>query len=324
MKESKIRPKLIFEEFLRLARKDINTFFSDAKREEILCPACSETGEYSFNKDGFDYPVCNYCPSLYVNPRPHIEAFMRYYIESESSKYWATTFYKETAEIRKKEIWNPKARLIQEILNNKQSSNHQIWDVGGGYGIFAEVMKQYSSSPINIIEPAPHLAEVCRKKGFNVVEKFLEDVLQADLKNNPKCFVCFELFEHLHDPKEFLLNLNRLMQPDDLFIFTTLSGVGLDIQVLWEKSPSVSPPHHLNFFNPRSIKIILERTEFKNIEVTTPGKLDIDILNNNKNSIKSKFWSTFLKIADEECCRQWQSMISNTGWSSHMMVVCNK
>ena len=43
------------------------------------------------------------------------------------------------------------------------------------------------------------------------------------------------------------------MSAGDLFIFITLSSTGVDIQGLWENSKSVSPPHHLNFFNPYSI-----------------------------------------------------------------------
>ena len=145
-----------------------------------------------------------------------------------------------------------------------------------------------------------------------------------DLEDVSKCFVSFELFEHLHSPEEFLLHLNSLMHPNDLFIFTTLSGTGLDIQVLWENSLSVFPPHHLNFINPYSIKMIINKTGFKCIEVSTPGKLDIDVLANNKEHIKDKFWSTFIETANEKQKQKWQDIITQSGWSSHMMVVCKK
>jgi len=110
-------------------------------------------------------------------------------------------------------------------------------------------MQKYTKHPVVIIEPAPHLAEVCRENGFDVIEKFLENVSKIDIPDSPKCFISFELFEHLHNTEKFLLNLNSLIHAEDLFIFTVLSGAGLDIQVLWNKSPSVSPPHHLIFFN---------------------------------------------------------------------------
>lgn len=324
MKESEIRPKKIFNEYLRLAKEDTETFFSSVIRVEICCPACNATGEHSFEKNGFEYSVCKYCYTLYVSPRPESKAFTRYYTESLSSKYWATTFYKETAEARRERIWKPKAQLIANILHEQDAADHHIIDIGGGYGIFAEEIQNYAKQPLIIIEPAPHLAEVCREKGFEVIENFLEDVSSDMLPEKPKSFISFELFEHLHSPEVFLTNLNKLMELNDLFIFTTLSGTGLDIQILWDNSPSVSPPHHLNFFNPYSINIILEKTGFESIQITTPGKLDIDIINNNKDNVKDQFWKTFLEVSDPQCKEKWQSLISESGWSSHMMVVCRK
>ena len=44
------------------------------------------------------------------------------------------------------------------------------------------------------------------------------------------------------------------------------------------------------FLNPRSVEILLKEIGFKVIEISTPGKLDIDIMNNNIDKIKAKFW----------------------------------
>ena len=324
MKESEIRPKEKFDQYLRLAKIDTVSFFSDVVKNEINCPSCEQLGEHSFKKDGFDYSECIQCQTLYVSPRPEEKAFLDYYTNSPSSKFWATTFYKETENIRREKIWKPKAKLILDELEKQNISDCQIIDIGGGYGIFAEEMQKISSHPVTIIEPGPHLARVCRKKGFQVVEKFLENVSISDLSDGQKCFVSFELFEHLYSPKIFLKHLIDLMQPNDIFIFTTLSGTGLDIQVLWENSPSVSPPHHLNFFNPKSVRKLMEETGYECINISTPGKLDIDILVNNKEHIKNRFWKTFIETANENQKQKWQDTIKESGWSSHMMVVCKK
>jgi hypothetical protein len=324
MKEAEIRPKHIFDEYLRLAKIDTVNYFSDVNRVNINCPSCDSLGEKSFVKDGFAYCKCEHCKTLYVNPRPVEKAFADYYTVSPSSKFWATTFYKETEDARREKIWKPKAKMILDVLEKQNIIDCQIIDVGGGYGIFAEEMQKICRYPITIIEPGPNLAKVCRKKGFPVVDKFLENVSVSDLPNGQKCFVSFELFEHLYSPKLFLNHLINLMQPNDLFIFTTLSGVGLDIQVLWEKSPSVSPPHHLNFFNPNSIELILEETGFQCVNVSTPGKLDIDILVNNKECVENGFWKTFLETANDDQKQQWQDTVTRSGWSSHMMVVCQR
>ena len=110
----------------------------------------------------------------------------------------------------------------------------------------------------------------------------------------------------------------------DLFIFTTLSGTGVDIQGLWKDSKSVSPPHHLNFFNPYSIKILVGKAGLKMLQVTTPGELDIDILSSNIDLIKDRFLKTLVKHTSDTEKLEWQKFISDSGWSSHMMICCQK
>ncbi len=324
MKEEEIRPQKIFDEYLRLAREDTQTYFGHAEKVVGTCPACTAKGVPAFIKYGFTYETCPNCHSLYVNPRPVVEAFSRYYTESPSSRFWATTFYKETAEARKEKLWKPKARLIRDTMKKYEAENHILVDIGGGFGLFAEEIKSLSGQAPIVIEPGPHLAAACREKSLPVIQKFLEDVAPDDLPAGPKTFVSFELFEHLHDPSTFLRQLNGLMASGDLFIFTTLSGSGVDIQALWEDSKSVTPPHHLNFLNPHSVALLLARLGFEHLAVTTPGKLDIDILVNNQAAIKDRFWQTFAATATDAEKAAWQEMIASSGWSSHMMVVCRK
>ena len=323
MKEEEIRPEKIFDEYLRLAKIDVEIFFKGVYSQDIPCPACDGDGKHEFIKSGFSYSCCPNCNTLYVSPRPENRAFERYYTKAASVEYWATTFYRLTSDARREKLWKPKARMIQSVTA-QYAKDATIIDIGGGYGIFAEEMKMLTGAPVTVIEPSPYLSESCRERGIPVIEKFLEDVNKNDLPKEKKVFVSFELFEHLHDPGLFLRRVSELMRSGEVCIFTTLSGSGIDIQGLWEDSKSVSPPHHLNFFNPHSIKILLSKVGLDCLKVTTPGKLDIDILNNSCNLIKDRFLKTFIMYATDEEKAKWQEMISETGWSSLMMVVCQK
>ncbi|MCX6222361.1 MAG: class I SAM-dependent methyltransferase [Bacteroidia bacterium] len=324
MKEEDIRPQEIFDTYLKLTEQDTLLYFDKELCSPIPCPACGSSGIHSFIKHNFSYEECPDCLTLFVSPRPPAEAFTKYYTESESTKYWATTFYKSTAEARRERLWKPKALLIEKTLSEYCNTQYSLIDIGGGYGIFAEEYEKLSGQKVTVIEPGPSLADVCREKGLITIEAFLEDIDIIQLPNGPKAFVSFELFEHLYDPNAFLEHLFQLMSPGDVFIFTTLSGSGVDIQTLWENSKSVSPPHHLNFFNPRSIQSLLQNTGFDKIKVTTPGKLDIDIMTNSFKFIKDKFWRTFIEQSDEPTKQEMQSFISDHGFSSHMMVICQK
>jgi len=323
MKEEEIRPKNVFEEYLRLAAEDAEIYFGNSSRKPIACPACGASGEYAFTKHGFAYEECPACQALFVSPRPPATDFFDYYQKSASASYFATTFYKETAEARREKLWRPKAGLVHDVLSKHGVEKHHIFDIGGGYGIFAEEYRSLTGAEVTIIEPGPELAEICRNKGLNVIEAFLENVLPEQLPVGSKVFVSFELFEHLHDCGVFLRHLHRLMQPGDLFLFTTLSGMGVDLQSLWNESNSISL-QHLNFFNPKSVRKLLDNAGLRALTVDTPGKLDMDILYNNRMLIKDRFWRNLVAQTSDEERQEWQQFIAAHGYSSHMFVVCER
>lgn len=68
MKEEDIRPKKIFDEYLRLAAQDAKAYFSGVTREYISCPACGNRGEFAFEKFDFTYDQCqNVTPFLLIH-----------------------------------------------------------------------------------------------------------------------------------------------------------------------------------------------------------------------------------------------------------------
>ena len=323
MREEEIRPRNLFDEYLRLAALDAEKYFGCSSRRSVLCPACGAQGDHVFSKHGFSYEECPACQTLFVSPRPPAPDFFRYYQESDSAKFFATTFYRETAEARREKLWRPKAAKVKEVLQKYGVGQYAVIDIGGGYGILAEEYERLTGTPVTVIEPSSTLAEICRQKGLSVVEEFLERVDGGQLPAGPKAFVSFELFEHLHDSEVFLRQLTTLMQPGDVFFFTTLSGLGVDIQVLWEESKSISL-QHLNFFNPKSVRMLLERHGFRVLQVDTPGRLDIDILYNNQTRITDRFWRNFLAGATQEEMQRWQDFVADQGRSSHMHVICQR
>ena len=323
MQEKDIRPKKLFDKFLYLTNSDIKKYFNKP-RKKINCVACGKEGKYSFKKKNFFYSECPSCNTLYVSPRPNEQAFLDYYTKSSSIKYLATTYYKKTKKSRKNKLWKPKAKMIFDILKKNKAKNSSCVDIGGGYGAFGKEMLKFTKGKVVVIEPSPFLARECKKNKLNVIQKFLESVKKKDLPSNKKIFTSFELLEHLFDPSKFIKCVRKLMNKGDLLILTTLSSTGTDILTLWDKSRSISPPHHINFFNPKSIKIFLKKNNFKILNISTPGKIDIDILNNDKLLIKDRFWKTFLSFSNKIEKNKMQDLISSINFSSHLMVICQK
>lgn len=322
MKEYQIRPKGIFDKYLDLAKKDAEEIFSQAKYDKFNCPACEKKNKFLFKKINFSYCECEKCKTLYVSPRPKFKYFSKYYNESKSSKFWVTDFYKKTIKSRRSKIWKPKSKLVQKYLNENKGFKNII-DIGAGYGIFLDEIKKITNKQTYALEPSKDLSEICKKK-HSIIQKFVEETKPADLPKGKNFYTCFELFEHLHSPKIFIKKLSKIMKKNEILFLTTLSSTGLDIDILKEKSKAVQPPYHINFFNPFSIRFFLEKNNFKIINISTPGKLDIDILENNKQYIENNFWKVFINKATFKEKKLMQKFLQKNLLSSHMIIVCIK
>ncbi|EHQ36871.1 class I SAM-dependent methyltransferase [Methanoplanus limicola] len=329
MKEEDIRPRKIFDEYLALAKKDVNNYFLTKPFYYVSCPACKgENSRFKFRKYGFDYEECDKCKTLYVNPRPTPESFSDYYSNSPSVKYWATNFYKETESSRRELIIKPKAKLVKRYLDKYlgDTNNTSIIDIGAGYGVFCEELQLLADEGTTVvaIEPSDSLNRICIEKGLKTVPKFIENVYNSDFEGmDISCAISFELLEHLHNPELFIQKCSEIISPEGLLIITTLTWDGFDLQVLQDKSSSIHPPHHLNFFTKKSLSILLERNGFEVCEITTPGKLDVDIVSKQLSDIKDPFIRKLIE-SDQEIKDNFQTFLQEAGLSSHMMAVAKK
>jgi len=324
MKEEDIRNRKAFNHYLKMVSRDVDNYFCVENFIKINCPACNgEKYKKAFTKDLFTYVLCNQCGTLFVNPRPPFKILNQFYSESPSTEYWVKYFFKPVIEARRDKIFKPRAEQISQKF--PEFKNSRIGDIGAGFGLFLEELRKvWGNAEYVAIEPSVEMAKICRDKGFVVIPDMLEDIAGWDEKFD--VLTSFELFEHLYNPGNFLKKVNKLLKKDGYFIMTTLNVQGFDIQLLWEKSKSVSPPHHLNFFNPGSIRCLMERNNFQVISIKTPGKLDWDIVEGtvkNENIKLDRFWQLIIE-KDEETKDQFQQWLVKNNLSSHMMVEAKK
>jgi len=326
MKEQEIRNRDAFARYLELVQQDITSYFADPGQfTKVACPACSSQNHApEFRKVGFLYVTCLECETLFVNPRPTPTALKEFYLHAPSSRYWIEGFFLPVAEARREKVFRPRADYIAERFST--SSFMTVGDIGAGLGLFLEELrKRWPDYRMVAIEPSPEMAAICRSKGLDVAEATIEELQghegQFDL------VTAFELLEHLYEPRVLLDQAFRLLRPGGYFLATTLNGNGFDIQVLWEQSKSVFPPHHLNFLNPRSLAGLCESVGFLVEEVSTPGELDWDIVEGAimKDGMDAgRFWSVLARGVTESRKREFQSWLSQCGLSSHMRVLARR
>jgi SAM-dependent methyltransferase len=328
LKESDIRPRDLFEKYLELSAKDAITYFGSSTRTDLPCPACGNNlVQPAFEKHGFDYKICRTCGTLYQSPRPPWEDFARFYKESPSAQYWARIFFPAVAESRRVHLFRPKVQELAQLCQKDQFFPKVFADIGAGYGLLLEEWRRsFPDTKLFAVEPNPDLAAQCRLKNLHVVELFAEEANQ--LHNQVDLVTAFEIIEHSYDPLAFLNSLAKLLRTGGRILITGLTIDGFDIQVLWQRSNNISPPHHINLISIEGFEFLLARAGFSNIHIFTPGKLDVDILKNalryDKDILSGQRFLQTLFTRGEETLGAFQKFLSDHRLSSHCWVWASK
>lgn len=328
MRENEIRPEALLQRYLELSAVDARRCFGgDAPRSAVPCVGCAASGaRFQFEKSGFAYALCEACGTLYQSPRPAPGAFEAFYRDSESSRYWAEVFFPAVAEVRREKIFRPRVERLAQLCAENAIAVERIVDVGAGYGIFLdEWRRRFPQTRALAIEPSALLATECRAKGFEVVEDIVENVRGHD--GHADLVVCFEVLEHVYDPLSFVQALAQLARPGGTVFVSALGVDGFDIQLLWERSNAVFPPHHINFLSVQGFERLFARAGLEDARVTTPGQLDVDIVRNALRREPAlldgqRFLRTLLQ--SDERSAAFQRFLAENRLSSHVWAIARK
>ena len=146
----------------------------------------------------------------------------------------------------------------------------------------------------------------------------LSEDLKFDVLTN------FEVIEHLGDPLGFLQKSANLLVDGGIIMISCPNGEGFDFSILGKECNSVDH-EHLNYFNPDSIEILLNRAGFEVLEVTTPGELDVDLVTTKINELAFEFGlSPWLLKLIKTYPNKLQNLLKDTKLSSSLWVVARK
>jgi len=282
MKVADIRPDALMAGQQAAMLRDV-AMLLDRRAEfvEVPCPACGDAASsFLYEKYGMAHRRCGGCATQYVSPRPSPAVLRDFYRASENYAWFARYIFPASAETRRERLFRPRAEAVAAIAQRVGLERPSLIEVGAGYGLFCEELQRLGTfGRIVGIEPTPDLAAICRDKGIAVIESPVEEIRIGDQEvEKPFDFLAaFEVIEHLFDPAGFLEACRRLVRPGGHVLITCPNILGLDTIVLGREASAVDH-EHLNYFHPESMRLLLERSGFGEVEVTTPGRLDVDLL----------------------------------------------
>jgi 2-polyprenyl-3-methyl-5-hydroxy-6-metoxy-1,4-benzoquinol methylase len=327
LKEDEIRPqrfnegkKLAAAEDIEYLKRHLDEFVS------VDCPACNNSNHHlELVKETFRYLCCEKCHTVYMSPRPNRRLLGEFYKQSKLYAYWNDYIFPSSEVSRRNMIFKPRVDRVVEISQKYLTVFEHFLEVGSGYGTFSEELKSRKLfGSIDSLELTPNLAETCRRKGLNVIERAIEGV---DIDDYYDAIGSFETLEHLYSPREFVISCFKMLRPNGILFMSMPNYFGYDIQVLGEQSSSIDH-EHINLFNPNSVSQLVVENGFEVLELFTPGELDVDIIRNKviagEMEISDKFTRQVVLSKSKKLRQEFQQFLSQNLLSSHMWIVARK
>jgi SAM-dependent methyltransferase len=324
--ETEIRPDALMAGQQAAFAEDIRRLM--ARHDEFVtvgCPACdARAAAERFQKFGMVFVECERCRTLYANPRPSKPMLEHYYATSRNYAYFNAHIFPASEQARREKLFRPRVRRLRGLVQRFGTPTDFLMEIGAGFGTFCEEVRHACLFDRVVgVEPTPALAATCRHRGIDVIEAPIERIAPDDLAAD--VVVSFEVIEHLFRPRDLIETCSRFLTPGGLLVLTCPNGRGFDVELMGPVSSAVDV-EHLNLFNPDSIAHLLGRCGFEVLEVTTPGRLDAELV--RKQVLAGRFelaGHPFLRrvLVDEwdRLGGPFQNFLAEHGLSSHMWAV---
>ena len=264
-------------EVSRLPRKTI----AHGAAARPVAPAPSPTGSTLHHGrtivsiDGHDVIECAVCGFCHSDPLVSDE---------DLKKFYGGTFYEECSEyFRYAEEDKEWAMLRYGYYFEKLESlteGRRLLDIGSGPGYFLEAARERGWQVLGF-EPSTIAAQYTSARGIPVINDFYSAGKAQDLGKFDVISLNLVL-EHLRDPISLIDDAKRILAPGGLLFVTVPNDFNPLQMQLWQDHGFapwwVVPKHHLNYFNPGSLKRLFASRNMETVHQETSYPMELFLL----------------------------------------------
>jgi 2-polyprenyl-3-methyl-5-hydroxy-6-metoxy-1,4-benzoquinol methylase len=246
------------------------------------CPICEKKDfNFLFNGDDkllgipgtFSLFECKNCKLIFLNPQPDYSDLVKYYsnekyyslkkIDTISKKLkikiflYKTYFDEKDKNLFLRALLSPLKFLIR---GTRIVYNSNLLDIGSGSGQFLYEMKKFN---MNVAGVEPGNLDKAGNKKYNLNIKN-SDLISAKYQENFFDIITMNhVLEHLNNPNEVLLKINRIMKKKGVLIIGIPNTNSISKKIFDKNWLALDVPRHLFNYSDKNIKFLLEKNGFK-------------------------------------------------------------
>ena len=220
-------------------------------------------GQVIDSKDSFDIIECETCGFKHIIPIPTPKELNNLYKE----EFYSTAkprYFKEVEEDL--EWWKMTYSNYYQLFEKYcQKEPKRLLDIGSGPGYFLKAGKELGWDVLGF-EPSKQAYKYSLKLGLNIVNDFFNE---KDAKKFGKFDVVYmnTVIEHLPDPISLIKTAKKVLKPQGIICIIAPNDYN-PLQNILKKNLGyenwwTAPPQHVNYFDFKSIRKLLERLGFE-------------------------------------------------------------
>lgn len=324
--QAQMRQFPLYQQWAKIIQSEAHKFFPDDQLVTAACAGCARKKITPiFKKIGFTYQHCNYCDTVFMSPRPTDKMLQNFYKNSRAMKFWKNKMMAPLPAMRQRHQISPIAYWLLSIINNHFANRKiRVVDYKPCFTPIWNIKElENKINHLTLVDPVLlQNKKLVFKNKISVVNNISDLPGQADI------ITAFGELEREYNPLKTIKQISKKCKKGGLFLLTTNSMSGFEYQVLGENSHRIVPPYRLNLLTIKALSEALRREKFEMIDLSTPGKLDVQITaatikNNNAMKVNGFFKYLFTHL-DEKSLQSFQDFLQLNKLSSHLRVAAKK
>lgn len=276
--ELEIKPDAELKEYYARTEQEIRKRWGNGSTlVSVACPACEQTGSAGvFEKWGLVYRECSNCGTIYVTARPTDAELTRYYRDSDAARFWRERIMGATDEARREKVIGPRVQWVLDSLAEYAPDARRLIDISSHPKSFLEMLLESEKGPSSIVAANP-VADVEIATSSVVSEILPTDLSQLSSLGPGDAITAFDVLDRCSNVRAAVDGAREALAPGGLLFVTLPTSSGFEVKVLWDRSPTMTPPDKLNVLSIEGIlKLFSDGWEI--LELSTPGMLDLEVI----------------------------------------------